>query len=178
MTCNESWRPVVGYEGIYEVSDQGRVRSVDRVSRFKRTVRKVPGVVLKPLNHPNGYRRVALWKDGIYRSAFIHTLVLEAFAGPRPKDAEAAHNDGSKDNNTISNLRWASRSENQRDRELHGTGRIGKPKPTTGLNAELVRRLRLHAQLTGLSVSALAQHFGLPRTTVADALNRRTWRAL
>lgn len=176
VTGIENWRPIVGYEDSYEVSDLGRVRSLDRLHPFNGAFRSTKGRVLKPLNHPGGYQRVALWKDGIYRSAFIHALVLVAFVGPRPPRAEAAHNDGSKTNNSLANLRWASPSENQGDREWHGTGRTGKPHTCARLDADIVRRVRQHYLLTGLSISELARHFGLPRTTVADVVRNRTWR--
>lgn len=175
----EIWRPALGFDGVYEVSDQGRVRSVDRVTvfsgRWGTVRRKQRGTILKPLNHPGGYKRVCFWLDGTYRSAFIHTLVLEAFVGPRPTGMEAAHNDGSKDNNVLSNLRWATPSENQADRERHGTGRVGKGSYIRKrVSCDLVLHLRKEFAAGSLSVGELARAFGIPRTTVADIVNGRT----
>lgn len=176
VTGAERWEAVVGYEGSYEVSDQGNVRSIDRTHYFRGVKRYARGVPLKPLSHPSGYRRVTLWKNGVYQSAFIHTLVLEAFVGPRPSGHEAAHGNGVKKDNRLENLRWATPSENQADRETHGTGRWGKPHVIGHLDAETVRRLRQHYLLAPVSITELAAHFGLPRTTVADVVKRRTWR--
>ena len=119
---DEEWRAVVGYEGHYEVSDRGRLRSLDRVVKYKNGVeRKHRGKVLKLGKHKFGYLKVELHKNGKISHTNIHRLVLEAFEGPCPDGMEACHNDGNPTNNTIENLRWGTRSENRRDAVKHGT---------------------------------------------------------
>jgi len=174
---------VVGFEGFYEVSDMGRVRSLDRMTviqgRWGVMKRFQRGCLLKPLLHTGGYKRVTFWKGGQFRNAFIHILVLEAFVGPRPFHMEACHGDGSKDNNRLSNLRWATAKENQADREAHGTGRIGKGSLIRSrINPELAKQMREHHIAAGLSITELAKRFQLPRTTVADVINGRTWKRI
>ena len=166
---NETWRPAVGFEGFYEVSDKGRVRSLHAVSR---------GLILSQLSHTGGYKRVMLWVMGSAKQVFIHTLVLEAFVGPRPSGAQVAHADGSKDNNELDNLRWATPSENQADREKHGTGRVGKGSyQKNRFDAGQVRKMRASYE-EGHSITAVAEQFGFPRTSVADVVNRRTWKGV
>jgi hypothetical protein len=113
----EKWKPVVGHEGQYEVSDHGRVRSVGRIVCGKRgSQRFVQGLVLSH-GVDQGYHKVAL--AGASRK--VHRLVLEAFIGPAGLGEVGCHNNGNPSDNRLSNLRWDSRSANNRDRVLHGT---------------------------------------------------------
>ncbi|SLH06239.1 NUMOD4 motif-containing HNH endonuclease [Mycobacteroides abscessus] len=115
----EQWRPVVGWENLYEVSDQGRVRSLDRMVPVGRHGKPTfrAGRVLKPSPGATEYPRVTLIDaaSGLKRFANIHSLVLEAFIGPRPDGMECCHNDGDRSNARLSNLRWDTRSENTLD---------------------------------------------------------------
>ena len=116
----EQWRPVVGYEGAYEVSDHGRVRSLTFTQTHKNGTKRIhQGRILTP-DLGRRYPRVNLYRGGIARSGFIHCLVLEAFVGPRPEGAEACHADDDKTNAKLSNLRWDTRSENIHDRRRNG----------------------------------------------------------
>lgn len=119
---NEEWRAVVGYEGYYEVSNRGRLRSLDRVVKYKNGIeRRYKGKILKLGKHKFGYLKVELHKDGKISHTNIHRLMLESFTGPCPDGMEACHNDGNPTNNTIENLRWGTRSENRQDAVKHGT---------------------------------------------------------
>lgn len=113
----EHWKPVVGFEGLYEVSDHGRVRSLDRMTA--RGLRK--GQMMKPFALDTGHLRVRLSRDGRGSGPLVHRLVLEAFVGPCPDGQEGCHSDGNPENNHVGNLRWATRSENQLDSVRHGT---------------------------------------------------------
>ena len=114
----ETWMPVMGFEGFYEVSDMGRVRSVDRVTNDGRHVK---GVLRKPKpSGKTGHLWLPLWRDGASKGVTIHRLVLEAFIGSCPKGMEGCHNDGDPSNNRLDNLRWDTRSENTRDAIRHG----------------------------------------------------------
>lgn len=120
ITLAERWLPVPGYEGFYEISDLGRVRSVDRVVRIS-DGRLVPykGKLLSAKTS-RGYKIVNLHKPGIEKYRTVHSLVLEAFIGPRPDGLECCHWDGNPANNVLSNLRWDTRSANGQDRVRHG----------------------------------------------------------
>lgn len=117
----ERWLPVVGYEGYYEVSDRGRVRSLPRLTR-KGNLQD--GRILRPSGRKSGYRRVDLWVNGVGRTHLVHGLMMEAFAGPRPEGMEIRHLDGNPGNNYWpGNLAYGTRSENQQDTVRHGRHR-------------------------------------------------------
>lgn len=116
MTDRERWLPVVGYEGYYEISDRGRVRSLDRCINRGDGYYRLQGVVLKHGRTVPGHHYVNLSKGNIQRNCRVHRLVLEAFVGPCPDDMHGGlHWDDDKDNNALSNLRWGTLSENQQD---------------------------------------------------------------
>lgn len=122
----ERWQPVLGYEGCYEVSDHGRVRSLDRWTRcgpgdHGRKLQK--GRILTPtISKRDGRRRVTLSVDNQKKLRVIAPMVLEAFAGPRPSpDIDGCHSDGNPANDVLSNLRWDTRRGNYDDSLRHGT---------------------------------------------------------
>lgn len=118
----ERWLPVAGYVGIYEVSDRGRVRSVDRVTSHGNRLR---GRLLKERPLPNGRPRVSLAYNARTVDAYPYRLVLEAFIGPCPQGMEALHWDDNHNNNHLSNLRWGTRTDNMRDMSRNGGGNAG-----------------------------------------------------
>ena len=123
MSTLEQWKPVNGYEGIYEVSSHRRVRSLDRtVTRSDGQVRHLEGKVLRPpLMQPSGYPVVNLYTQGRLKKRYVHSLVAESFIGERPEGMEVCHYDGSKTNNHVDNLRYGTPSENELDKLRHGT---------------------------------------------------------
>ena len=107
----EVWRPVVGYEGLYEVSSWGRVRNC------------LTGLVLRPGKNRVGYMIVVLWKEGVPKTCSVHRLIGMAFpdmvdwtedAKGRPfEELEINHKDQNKENNCVENLEWCNRKYNQ-----------------------------------------------------------------
>ena len=122
LADKEVWRQIPGFEGFYEVSSLGRVKSVTR------TIDRVDGSGL-PLRErilcifvdTEGRERVNLFKSGRKKGFFVHTLVAMAFYGERPDGTECCHWDGNPRNNRVENLRWASHADNMRDLIRHGT---------------------------------------------------------
>ncbi|WP_172668323.1 NUMOD4 motif-containing HNH endonuclease [Sphingobium sp. YBL2] len=135
----EKWLSVPGYEGFYEASSLGRVRSLDQ----QRGHRMCRGRILKPRPHPSGYSQVRLYIDRIARDHSIHVLICSAFHGPRPAGKEAAHSDGVKSNCRASNLSWKTPKENAEDKRRHGTvvrgEHHGRSKLTPIQVAEIIR---------------------------------------
>lgn len=121
---NELWLPVVGYEGSYEVSSHGRVRSLDRVITTKSGhQRRYKGRMLAPALASNGYPVVNL---GHSDNRLVHRLALEAFVGPAPDGYECCHGDGNRTNNHLNNLRWDTSSANSHDIVTHGRHAMAK----------------------------------------------------
>ena len=109
MTESETWKDVVGYEGLYEVSDKGKVHSVARKDSIGR---KCGGRMLTPRYDKDGYLRVTLHKNGKHKTRFIHRLVAGAFV-PNPNGySEINHRDENKVNNYANNLEWCTREYN------------------------------------------------------------------
>lgn len=118
---DEIWQPVPEYEGLYEVSSQGRVRSIDRYVKGKHgNLRLARGrLIAQTLLH--GYPTVRIYKDNVGQTVGVHRLLCLAFYGIPPAGYQACHNDGDRAHNTLDNLRWDSVSENHRDSVRHGT---------------------------------------------------------
>lgn len=112
----EEWRTIPGYEGLYEVSNFGAVRTLERTwvsgKGVVRTVR--PGVKRQSFDK-DGYPRVTLCKDGVKRRILVHRLVMWAFVGPQPKGIQVRHLDHSKTNNKLNNLCYGTAKENAAD---------------------------------------------------------------
>lgn len=109
----ERWKDINSHPGIYQVSDLGRVKRIIDGWGTK------AGKILKPRIKNDRYLQVALWYNGKRIDKPIHQLVLEAFVSSRPKGMECRHLDGNRQNNNLINLRWGTRSENQRDSIRH-----------------------------------------------------------
>lgn len=115
----ERWLPIAGFEGLYEVSDQGRVRSHDRVVIRSNGVTELRrGRILKPAREGRGYLFVGLYRDGLRRHCKIHRLVATAFLAPS-SSPHVNHIDFDKTNNCASNLEWVTPAENLHH-HLHG----------------------------------------------------------
>lgn len=117
---NSIWKPVDGYEGLYEVSNKGQVRSVERVNH---NGHKYKGQILR-CRAINDYLAVTLSKNGIEKQFTVHRLVATAFCGT--PNEEVNHKDGNKRNNCADNLEWVTRLENIR--HAHETGLVPKGK--------------------------------------------------
>ena len=117
----EIWKQVPEYEGYYEVSDRGSVRSVDRFVEHSsgRGLYLIKGKILKTRTNL-GYQLVNLYKNGVRETNRVHQLVLRAFVGECPAGYVVCHNDGNSSNNTLSNLRYDTQSENCKDIIKHG----------------------------------------------------------
>jgi hypothetical protein len=167
-TYPELWSPVVGYEGRYQVSDHGRIRSLDSC------------MVLNPQKvKRGGYLRVGLRDaDGRERKFFVHALVLEAFTGPRPAppNHECRHWDGDPENNALENLRWGSATENARDRERHGTTARGERIGASKLTEQQVIELRTRA-VAGELIVDISADLGISPSQASRIARGLKWAA-
>lgn len=121
-STTENWLPVVNFEGIYSVSDKGRVRSEARTVELSNGFsRKLPTKILTGAPNGDGYRTVHLSLTGQpVQTHYVHDLVLAAFVGPKPEGQEARHLNDFKLDNRLSNLTYGTRSDNGRDAVRNG----------------------------------------------------------
>lgn len=109
----EEWRPVKGYEGLYEISDKGRVKSFKRPGNWKTKI-------LKNTKNIDGYFTVVLSKNKNKKTAFIHKLIASAFIDNPENKPIVCHKNDIKDDNSIGNLYWGTHKENSRDSIRNG----------------------------------------------------------
>lgn len=113
----EIWKDVIGYEGLYQVSNFGRIKSLKREVRIKYfnigwSTRIVPETIRKQTIFKNGYAGVQLHKQQKVHLGLVHRLVAKAFIPNTENKPEVNHEDGDKLNNNVSNLEWTTRKEN------------------------------------------------------------------
>jgi hypothetical protein len=168
---HEQWRPVVGYESVYEVSSHGRVRSFDRT--YGNGIVRPGRMLVTPIDKAGaGYRFVNLCKNGIAKKANVHVLVLEAFVGPRPSSGhQACHEDGDRTNAALYNLRWDTVKGNCADMWAHGTMQAGSKNRKAILSEEIVCWIRESRQ----SSLALAPLLGVSSSAIRAVRIGQTW---
>lgn len=174
---NEEWRPVTGYEGLYEVSNLGRVKSCEKIVMSRHgTPRKNPQPerLMKLQRKVDGYFGVALAKEGKKKNRKVHRLVCEAFHGPCPKGMECAHSDGNRQNNRADNLSWKFPVDNMADQVRHGTRVKGEKTNTAKLSAHDVCKIRRLHQAGAMGVDLAAQ-FGVHKSTISLITTGRNW---
>lgn len=168
----EVWLPVVGFEGKYKISSYGRCLSLN----YNRTKKEK---ILK-LCVSGKYFFVNLAKYGFNYPYRIHSLVCTAFHGSRPsKKHQVAHYDGNSKNNHISNLRWATQSENENDKIMHGKSNIGERCGSAILSTEDVKYIRKNFLRTGYKKSnakELAEKFNTKIANIWQIIHRKTWK--
>lgn len=137
----EIWKPVIGWEGLYEVSNLGNVRSLDRYVNQKNYKKFCKGQLLKPTFHKSNYYIVTLRNSGIQKVAKVHQLVMNAF---KPKineeKLEINHIDGNTKNNRLDNLEWCTHQENLQHASKHYLLSTYKPINQYNLNGNFIKR--------------------------------------
>lgn len=151
----ERWKPVIGYDGCYEVSDLGRVRSVDRVIHFadgrKRFYRSR---LCNFKDHEFGYPLVSLSRKSVTDWRLVHQLVAAAFIGPRGEQ-EVCHNNGKVKDARLVNLRYDTRKGNAADMVLHGTRSAGATHYAAKYSDDVIASVRA---ATGIITDIAAAH--------------------
>jgi hypothetical protein len=171
----EEWRPIPGYEGMYSVSNQGRVISHARWMGCNGGMRLSKERYLS-LAQKNGYLSVTLVKNKKTRWCGVHTLVAVAFIGARPLGFQVCHNDGHRANNDLRNLRYDTPAGNQADRKKHGTDYMpgGEACWSSKLTAAEVLKIRADRR----TCMQLASEFGVCASTISNVRRGQTWASL
>ncbi len=180
---NESWKPVVNFEGYYEVSDMGRVRSLGRrirsaITHSKKQYRRPR--ILRGGTVGGRYRNISFCVEGVETTWLVHKIVMEAFVGPTPDGLEINHKNGNKQDNRLDNLEFVTHKTNM----IHAreTGLLVTPRGEASggaiLNNAQVSVIQTLLATSTLSYTQIAKAFGVSRTTISQINAGRTWRHL
>lgn len=179
----EIWKDIPEYEGLYQVSNMGRVKSFDRTTQVKHPqgvrTKKFFGKILTPQIVGQGYLRIILHKNDKGRGFYIHTLILITFAGII-SGKECNHKNGIKKDNRLENLEYCTRSENN----LHFYRILGKGynKPSgekcgaSKLTNDIVKQIRELYQTGNYTQVNLAKMFKTSQNNVSSIIHKLTWK--
>lgn len=173
----EIWKDVLGYEGYYQVSNLGRVKSLDRVVLRKGHNMNLKGKIIKPQLNEFGYQMVVLIKMAKSKSIKIHQLVANAFI-PNPENLPCInHKDGLKRNNHATNLEWCTYSQNHKHAYDMGLKkpyeRNGEKNPKAKFtNEEVTQIRRIHKHV---GTAELASKYGVHVDTITNMIKRKTY---
>lgn len=163
----ETWKPIPGYEGYYEASDQGRIRSVDRIVGNAKQ-RRARGCVRAP-TVINGYEQVGLSVNGIYKDIKVHRAVALAFLPNPDNKPQVNHKNGIRNDNRLENLEWVTCSENHRHAfdvlgKKASKAMLGKPNPYRKLSREQVEAIKADPR----PQARIAADYGVCQQTVSN----------
>lgn len=174
----EQWQSIPGWEGFYEVSDAGRIRSVRRLSRVNSVTpdrkRMMGGKIRKLQTLKDGYLGCWLTAEGRREHIRVHHAVLMAFKGMRKDSQIARHINGNPCDNRPENLEWGTHQENMVDRKSHGNYARG----SRHVMAILTEEAALYIKNSAKKGVCLAAMCGVSTSTISNIRRGRTWRHL
>ena len=173
----EEWKDVNGYEGMYQISNKGNVRSLDRISYHKRGVSRYKGKPKKKRMSTFGYWMVSFSKENKSKNFYVHKLMGIAFI-PNPKNKKFInHKNGIKTDNQLENLEWVTHSENM-NHELD-TGLRVMPKGVkvynSKLNPEIIISARKEYSRGGITYQEIADKNGVCKRVMMNAMKGKHW---
>ncbi len=170
----EIWKPVKGYEGHYEVSNKGRVKSLARKTRTW-TIKKSKILKLKKLY--TGYIQVKFSINSIFKHPLLGPLVAEAFLKKPSYKVVVNHKNSIRWDNRVENLEWCTQSQNMRHAFKFGNhSQKGEKNNAAKITMELVKEIRKYKEENDhLSQKEIGEKFGLNREHIKDIINYKTW---
>jgi hypothetical protein len=172
----EVWKDIEGYEGYYQVSNLGRVRSLDRIVPHKiYKFMNAKGKILCPGKVGVGYYTVALCNNSKPKSMFIHRLVAEAFISKTSKTNDVNHKNGIKTDNRLENLEWCTRSENTLHAFTIGLkSHVGELHNLSKLTEEQAKEIKY--ELKELSVKQISVKYNVHVETIYSIRRGSSWK--
>lgn len=184
LVMNEEWKPIVGYERFYEVSNHGRVRSVARTIPHRNrwgqeATLSFPTRVVKNYTRKDSYVSVCLCRDGVLKNFLVHRLVTEHFL-PNPDGLPVTnHKNGIKGDNRVENLEHCTLSQNSRHAFATGLFKpvcpCGEKNGSSKLTAQIVLEMRA-LRKAGRTLQSIADCYGVTNGTVSKIELRKSWR--
>ena len=172
----EVWEPIKGFEGIYEISSYGRVKSLER---FNYRGYKLKEKILNPKSKNREYKIVALRKNNKYHHVSIHRLVAMAFIPNCDNLPQVNHINGNKHDNYSWNLEWVSQHDNITHAINTGlTQRNGEKNGNAKLKEQQVREIRKTYAMGNVTQEALGKKFNVPASRISYIVNRKSWKSI
>lgn len=171
---------IKGYEGLYQISNFGRVKSLARNVRTGRGgigIRSIKEKILTPAKKENDYFFVSIGKNNVHKCHYIHRLVAQHFI-PNPENKpEVNHTKSNKSDNRYFRLEWSTKSENLLHSFKHGTHKplIGSKSPRAKLNDEKVYAIKERYNDGGVSIRKLANEFGVHHAIIYGIIKGKRW---
>lgn len=174
----EVWKEIEGFEAMYEVSNFGNVRSLDRYIEMPNPPRRAlwKGRVLKQTLDPQGRRCVFLTRNCNKKTMRVATLVAKAFLGPRPTGKEVCHRDDDKERNGVDNLYWGTREDNFADAVRNGHTPHGENNGNAKLTNEQVKFIWDTKGVPGCGCRKLSRLLGVNSNVINSIRKGNTWR--
>jgi predicted XRE-type DNA-binding protein len=171
MIMKEIWKEVQGYEGLYEISNYGIIKGIERECPYNK--RKLGGKPKSQRSDKDGYRIVTLCKDCIKKNFKVHRLVAINFLENKNNFPMVNHIDGDKANNHVSNLEWCNQSHNEKHAYKTGLkSHVGENHNNSKLTNDMVRIIK---NSKTLSQYELAEIFNVTQTNISHILSGKTW---
>ncbi len=168
---NEVWKDIKGYEGLYQISNLGRVKSLRKIRGIQ--IQKEKILTLQPIK--GGYYRAKLCKNGKEKSYLVHRLVAETFI---PEHFTVNHKDGNKSNNTVDNLEWVTQKENNIHAYKMGLKPYGTQRADSKLTEQQVKEIRkVYIPFDkNYGIRALARKYNVNPTIIQRVVNRTSYK--
>lgn len=168
---SEVWKTIPGFEGLYQASTEGRIRSVDReVHDYKGKPRKLKGRILKHGVSIHGYYQVSLSLNGKPVKRSVHQLIALTFIGERPEGYDTCHLNGDCKDNTLKNLTYDTKYQNSLDRIRNGDFLTN-----SNFTVEDIVRIRHLHNVEGYYQKDIAKMYGVSRHTILRIINRQSF---
>ena len=174
----EVWKDIKGFKGYYQVSNLGRVKSLDRIiTTANGVVQKYKGTLLSTSDNGKGYKIVGLNKNGKRKRFKVHRLVAIAFLDNSENKPQVNHIDGVRDNNKLENLEWVTGSENVQHAFDSGLKKSSKGQShgMSILTEDKVLEIRDIYAKGGISQKKLGLLFGVCESSVRNIVNKISW---
>lgn len=179
---NEIWKPVVGYEGSYEVSNLGNVRGLDRIkiNAIGRKQHTLGRLLIKQSTYWGYHKvRLSMYDNGKSKAkgVFVHRLVADAFIHNPEKKPQVNHIDGDKTNNNVNNLEWNTQSENQNHAVKTGLKKVfaGENNHSSKLTMVQVREIRASYIKKYGAIAELARKYNVSGTAINYIIKNKTY---
>lgn len=174
--CTEIWKDIPEYEGLYQVSNLGRVKSLNRIIKSKLIGSfQKQGTIIKPHKRGN-YLKVSLSKNGEINQLSVHRLVAQTFVVNPEKKPCVNHKNGDKIDNKDTNLEWMSYSENTTHSYKNGFQKVQFGSKTSQAKLNELQVLQIRQLSKKITVTEIESKYNMTVSTISQIINRKLWK--